>query len=360
MAMKYRIFLFCLLASCFVRAQVPSGYYNAADNQGGQALRYALYSIIKNHSSLSYSALWDAFYSTDARPDNGKVWDIYSDNPTGNTAYYFTFGSDQCGNYSGEGDCYNREHSVPKSWFNDQAPMYTDLFHLYPTDGWVNNKRGNLPLGEVSNPTWTSTNGSKVGPCSTSGYSGTVFEPIDAYKGDLARTYLYMTVCYMDKKLDYEQSMFTKGSLQPWALQMMLRWHEQDPVSQKEIDRNNAVYALQGNRNPFIDFPELAGKIYGADSIHLFHPNSLEEWANPSRWLLYPVPATDHVELVPPMPVESEVLMQVIDLTGQLMWQKTFSPAERYTIPVNTLPAGIYMLRVSNNHMLFSMKMLVD
>jgi hypothetical protein len=141
--------------------------------------------------------------------------------------------------------------------------MKTDLFHVYPTDGWVNNKRGNLPLGKVSNPTYTSGNGSKIGPCSASGYSETVFEPIDEYKGDLARTYFYMSVCYKNKNLGQtSESMFEGSELKPWALQMLLQWHYNDPVSQKEIDRNNAVYALQHNRNPFIDCPYFAEAIW--------------------------------------------------------------------------------------------------
>ena len=146
-------------------AQAPAGYYTAAEGQSGEALRTALYNIIKTHTTLSYNQLWQSFYTTDARPDNGKVWDMYSDRPGGTPAYYFTFGSDQCGNYSGEGDCYNREHSVPKSWFGGSTPpMYTDLFHLIPTDGFVNSKRGNLPIGKVINATWTSSNGSKWAP----------------------------------------------------------------------------------------------------------------------------------------------------------------------------------------------------
>jgi Endonuclease I len=357
--MRRILLLFFLLAVGVLYAQMPSGYYSAADNKAGNALRISLYGIIKSHTSLSYGALWDAFYTTDVRPDNNMVWDIYSDNPDGVTAYYFTFGTDQCGNYSGEGDCYNREHSVPKSWFNDATPMYTDLFHLYPTDGWVNNKRGNLPLGEVGSPTWTSTNGSKLGSCITSGYNGTVFEPIDAYKGDLARTYLYMTVCYMDKNLGYEQSMFTGGSLKPWALDMLMRWHQQDPVSQKEIDRNNAVFVLQGNRNPFIDFPELVGKIYGADSTNPFHPDGIEVWENPVHWSLYPVPAVTDVTIVPPVPLEEEILLQVLDIAGQVVRQERPVPAERYTVSVSDLPAGMYVLRIQGSNFCIARKMVV-
>ena len=343
--MRRILLLLGMLASAVLYAQIPAGYYDAADNKGGNALRVSLYSIVKNHTSLSYSALWNAFYTTDVRPDNGKVWDIYSDNPDGITAYYFNFGSDQCGNYSGEGDCYNREHSVPKSWFNDATPMYTDLFHLYPTDGWVNNKRGNLPLGEVNNPSWTSTNGSKVGPCVTNGYSGTVFEPNDAYKGDLARTYFYMTVCYMDKNLGYEQSMFTGGSLKPWAQQMLLSWHALDPVSQKEIDRNNAIYGIQANRNPFIDFPELVNMIFGSDTLQPF-VTAVDDYAL-ATCSLYPNPTADYVH-ISITALDEPLTCQLYSLTGQILWSTTFSEAENMTISLEDFPSGIYLLHLQN------------
>ncbi len=251
------IILIIIALLCFTTtyAQMPDGYYDSARDLCGEELRQKLYSIISSHTTLGYSELWTAYRQTDLN-DNGKIWDIYSN-------CNFTLGTDQCGNYNSECDCYNREHTVPQSWFGDATPMKTDLFHVYPTDGWVNNKRGNLPLGKVSNPTYTSGNGSKIGPCSASGYSGTVFEPIDEYKGDLARTYFYMSVCYKNKNLGQtSESMFEGSELKPWALQMLLQWHYNDPVSQKEIDRNNAVYALQHNRNPFIDCPYFAEAIW--------------------------------------------------------------------------------------------------
>ena len=140
--------------------QIPDQYYSSAANKKGYALRVALHHIIKDHEALTYSELWNAFPSTDRKP-NGKVWDPYSDNPGGEPAYEYTFITDQCGNYSTEGDCYNREHSVPASWFNDATPLYTDLFHLYPTDGYVNNRRSNYPYGKVGSATWTSLNDPK-------------------------------------------------------------------------------------------------------------------------------------------------------------------------------------------------------
>ena len=184
-----------LLLSAYSFAQIPAGYYDGLEGIQGEPLRSALFQIIKNPNVESYDGLWGAFEDTDLK-SNGKVWDMYSDVPGGTPSYEFTFVSDQCGNYGGEGDCFNREHSFPKSWFNESTPMYSDLFHLYPTDGYVNGMRSNYPFGEVGSASYTSTNGSKRGSSNYPGYSGTVFEPIDDYKGDFARSYFYMLTCY--------------------------------------------------------------------------------------------------------------------------------------------------------------------
>ncbi|HBX83335.1 MAG TPA: hypothetical protein DEH40_01400 [Marinilabiliales bacterium] len=244
-------------------SSIPTGYYTNASGLCGEDLKTALYNIIKGHTSVTYTTLWTSFKTTDDRSD-GKVWDMYS-----NISYTFT--TDQCGTYSGEGDCYNREHSFPKSWFNDATPMYTDLFHLYPTDGYVNGRRSNYPFGEVTSPTYTSGNGSKLGPCSYPGYTGTVFEPIDEYKGDFARTYFYMVTRYENLVASWETNSTEVDaildgtsfpSFEIWFLNMLVEWNAADPVSQKEIDRNEAVYVIQKNRNPFIDHPEYIDAIW--------------------------------------------------------------------------------------------------
>ncbi len=241
----------------FVWAQIPPNYYNSANGLTGTPLRTALHNIIDNHTVKSYAFLYTIYTTSDIKP-NGKVWDMYSDVPGGTPPYTFNFGQ-TCGNYSNEGDCFNREHSWPQSWFNSSSPMVSDAFHVYPTDGKVNGIRSNYPYGEVTNPSITTLNGSKLGPCSFPGYSGTVFEPINEYKGDFARTYFYMCTRYYTEDSGWQTNdMITGANLKPWALELMKKWNQQDPVSAKEIARNNAVYAHQGNRNPFIDHPEWA------------------------------------------------------------------------------------------------------
>ena len=247
-----------------VSGNEPSGYYSTAEGKYGQALLTALKTKITSHTAVSYAKLWTAFKETDTKA-NGKIWDMYSTKE-------FTYSTNQCGNYTRIGDCYNREHSFPKSWFNEATPMYTDLFHVIPTDGVVNNQRGNSPFGECANGTYVAANGSvratgKLGKSTLSGYTGTVWEPDDEYKGDFARSYFYMVTAYNDKVKSWKSDMLA-GNAYPafstWAIDMLLKWNSLDPVSQKEVDRQEAVYAKQKNRNPFIDHPELAEYIWGS------------------------------------------------------------------------------------------------
>ncbi|MDF4367401.1 endonuclease, partial [Vibrio parahaemolyticus] len=173
-----------------------------------------------------------------------------------------------------EGDCYNREHSFPKSWFGGKVePMNSDGHHLFATDGYVNAKRSNWPFGEVGTATYVSSNGSKLGQASTSlGYSGTVFEPIDEFKGDFARAYFYMATRYENVVGNWEGNSSNADAVldgssstvfEPWMLNMLKRWHKNDPVSEKERNRNQQVFDFQGNRNPFIDHPEFVEQIWG-------------------------------------------------------------------------------------------------
>ena len=262
-----------LISTSSAFAQGPNDskdYYKNADGKKEAELKTALCAVINPHTQRTYKQLWTDFRTTDAKP-NGKVWDMYSNKRE------YTFGTDQAGNTGKEGDNYNREHSFPKSWFNEEYPMYTDLFHLYPTDTKVNNDRGNLPFGEVG-PGYSYSYGefSKWGSAKAGlGYSGSVFEPNDEYKGDFARTYFYMVTCYesytnssgQSRQITSWNCVMLDGKTYPgladWALSMLMRWSKQDPVSDKETNRNNAVYGIQNNRNPFIDYPGLEDYIWG-------------------------------------------------------------------------------------------------
>lgn len=278
----FTAWLLTLAATSWAQGPNNSGeYYKAADGKKGAELKTALCGVIYDRNeggSLdnAYKALWTHFRTTDVL-SNGKVWDMYSN------LREMVFGTDQAGNYKKEGDVYNREHSMPNSWFGGRVmPMYTDLYHMYPTDGYVNSKRSNHPFGETNGESYKSANNfSKLGKCTFEGYDGTVFEPNDEYKGDFARTYFYMVTCYEEKIVDWYTNYGVNGSgetqkavlatfdgnkypgLSEWQLKMLMKCAKNDPVSEKETNRNNAVYDIQNNRNPFIDYPGLEEYIWG-------------------------------------------------------------------------------------------------
>ena len=286
-----RIILTCLVfvlaLSAIAKSVTPAAslptYYKDINGKSGKSLFDAVHVVAKvGYSSLGYGGLWTAYKTTDVR-DNGKIWDMYSD-------CSWTVGSDQCGGYSNECDCYNREHSIPKSWFGgSESGPGCDIFQVVPTDGYVNNRRSNYAFGEVSSASYT-YDGAKLGSAKsitiTGGNtiagnigasvscSGTVFEPRDEYKGDFARGYFGTMI----KWANGDYTAFTTGDggkifstnysngafgLTKYGVALLMKWHRQDPVSQKEIDRNNGIQQTQGNRNPFIDYPYLAEYIWG-------------------------------------------------------------------------------------------------
>lgn len=237
-------------------ADSVDSYYSKVNTSSGSSLQASLTDIIRPHKEVGYDGLWNVYKDSDEDPKHpGCYWDMYSN-------YHFKFGTGS--SYKKEGDGINREHSVPQSWFSKKNPMKCDAFHVYPTDGYVNNRRGSFLYGETNNPTYTSGNGSKVGKSSFDGYSGTVFEPIDEYKGDFARTYFYMATCYAKECGSWGGGVFTSTypHLNTYNLNLFTKWSAEDPVSEKEINRNNAVYKHQNNRNPFIDHPEWIDVIF--------------------------------------------------------------------------------------------------
>ena len=245
-----------------VEAASYDSYYANVNTSSGQSLINSLSDIISSNTvDVGYGGLKSAYTTTDVKPGTNYIWDMYSN-------YNYVAGSSFAGSYSKEGDGYNREHSVPQSWFGEASPMKSDLFHVYPTDAKVNGIRGNYMYGETNNPSTTTGNGSKFGTSSHSLYKGTVFEPIDEYKGDFARTYFYMATRYIDKVGSWGNH-FKSGYpyLTNYSVDLFMKWHLQDPVSEKEINRNDAVYKLQKNRNPYIDHPEYANVIWGNGSI---------------------------------------------------------------------------------------------
>ncbi|MCH5221004.1 MAG: endonuclease [Muribaculaceae bacterium] len=265
---------FLLLIPVLVFAAAPLGYYSALNGKKDADLKTAAHSVIRNFTKSSsndaiYSGLPDYFRKTDIRPGTNYWWDMYSSRLR------------NAGSFSG----LNREHSFPKSWWGGSTSVnaYIDLNHLYPSDQSANTAKSNYPLGTVDrNSTITFDNGVALVGYPVNGQGGLapkVFEPDDDYKGDFARTYFYMVTCYQDyswaTKYAYMLEQNTYPTLSQWAVDLLLKWHRQDPVDQKEIDRNEAVYKIQNNRNPFIDLPELAEYIWGTKKGEPFSPGEV-------------------------------------------------------------------------------------
>lgn len=275
-------FVLSMAAKTVTPATSLPAYYVSIDGKSGKTLFDAVQKVTKTgYSSLGYDGLWSAYKYTDLH-ENGYVWDMYSD------CTWKSINSNHCGNYSDECDCYNREHSIPKSWYGGTTSgPGCDIFHLVPTDGKVNGVRSNYPFGEVASAEYNK-HGNKKGSAksititggntiagntgATISASGTVFEPRDEYKGDFARGYMGALLKWAGDKAftDGEGSKtfttnFSTGSfgLTKYGVALLMKWHRQDPVSQKEIDRNNGIQQTQGNRNPFIDYPYLAEFIWG-------------------------------------------------------------------------------------------------
>ena len=269
-------------------SDIPA-YWSSVDGKSGSELWSAVSSATnKGFKTLGYNGLWTAYKTSDVYPSDpsnpdytssraGKIWDMYGD-------CVFTYSSDQCGTYNGVCDCYNREHSIPKSWFGGSTSgIGCDIFHLVPTDGKINGVRSNDEFGVVNGgENWNGNKSGSAGSWSTDkktiassaneviNGSGHVFEPLDKYKGDFARGYFGTIVKWQLSNMTSGNSFFNGiydathyYGLTKKAVVLLMKWHREDPVSQKEIDRNNGIQATQGNRNPFIDYPYLAEYIWG-------------------------------------------------------------------------------------------------
>ena len=251
-----------------------NSYYSSIKEKSGYKLKTELRLLIQStHYMRSYSSLFDIYSTSDIDLTyNGdhSIVDMYSEFPGGIDPYNYYGSIGKCGQPGvplsrKESDCYNREHLFPQSAFDYRSPMKSDFFHVYPSDGKVNNRRGKLSFGEVGKSTWVSLNGSKVGINKFEKLSNIVFEPIDEFKGDIARALLYFATRYENRMTSFHHEWLNHTNDQVykgWFIRLLLKWHKQDPVSAHENQRNNIGFSFQGNRNPFIDHPEWVEKIW--------------------------------------------------------------------------------------------------
>ena len=358
---KYSTFLLGFLFSVSF-AQAPAGYYDGTEGLTGYQLKTKLSTIISNGAlDLGYSALWDTYKTSDV--DNyyekdGSVLDMYSEKPLTADAYEFSIGSDQCGstNQNREGFCYNREHSLPKSFFGGQvAPMANDAHFVVPSDYYVNSQRGNYPYGETVAPVWVSTNGSEIGPSNFPGYSGTIFEPIDEFKGDFARMHLYFVTRYESKLTSFSDSQSDANPLdgttdrgyKQWYINLLLKWAAQDPVSQKEIDRNNAIFARQKNRNPFIDHPEWVAMIWKSTL------SSSEVSPAKKSISIYPNPVKNGELHLSGLGLNENSKVEIYSMDGKLVQSVEQNFKNSGTILLKNLTKGLYILKAGTQSLKF-------
>ncbi|MGM9830400.1 MAG: endonuclease [Paludibacteraceae bacterium] len=358
---RFVISIWALLFVLTLSAAPKAGHYAQLDGNSAAGLCEAIgKAASQGYRSLRYDGLWTAFKTTDVRPD-GMIWDMYSD-------CSFRPGTNQCGvggNYSKECDCYNREHSVPKSWWGgSESNQGCDIFILVPTDGYVNNRRSNYPFGEVGTPTYT-YDGAKLGKSNFSGYSGTVFEPNDEYKGDFARGIMGAMLKWRGDWTQKEgNSTFTgkytsagNYGFTAYGMALLMKWHREDPVSQKELDRNDGIEKTQGNRNPFIDYPCLAEYLWGNKKDQKLDLSKIMSAYDPKYFDSDQSGCsctTTDIEQLPAEPVylvqvsgnnlsivaQQTVNMAVYDVMGRML---TYQTTDRLDI---ALPTGIYLLQI--------------
>lgn len=349
--MRKLIYLMLLVMGCLAVANAapPQGYYNAMNGKQKEALKAAAKTCVQTHKKLNYTALPDYWQYFDVYPElyNGskRWWEMYSNN-------VFLIRSGQSGTSSFSANRMQREHSIPKSWWKkngdvEYTPAYTDLWNLYPSDGPANQAKLNYPFGICKSTTFD--NGvSKVGPAQTGygGGSGIVFEPGDEYKGDFARSIFYMAVVYDDLPWVYNYMFTTQEypTLRGWAIDMLLDWSRRDPVDEKEITRNSGVENAQGNRNPFIDFPELAEYIWGTRMNEVFYLSNQDDPTPPITGdpeITAPIDgqALDFSQVAIGQSTAAQLHVTGSNLTADLSVRITGTDRAMFTVSTNTIPA---------------------
>jgi endonuclease I len=352
-----------------VTLAIPVGYYNTATGNG-YVLKSQLASIISNnYNDRGYGGLYTTYLTSDKDfyyENNGTMLDMYTENPTG-TECEFTYGVGQDDGTLGNNECerYNREHTIPQSYFgNGVQPMFSDAHFVIPSDKFVNAQRGDFPFGKVNGLGTPYTNGSKRGPNLNSGYSagfsGIVFEPIDEFKGDIARMFLYFATRYESNLVAFYASsnslskvMFDGTSDKSFStpfLNILLTWNILDPVSQREIDRNNAIFARQNNRNPYIDNNTYVARVWG-------QPLSNTTFDLLNNVSIYPNPSSSDINISTNVVLDQ---IEIITINGQLVQQIKKPSFENNSYTITNLPKGFYFVKLSSETNSITKKVLIN
>lgn len=270
--------LLCLVILTMQAEVMPAGYYNAIQGKADAELKKALFQIIKGGERYVYGTneyhtttkvqngdtlwrkgdleaygTWHGFRSSDQLSD-GTIWDMYS-----TTKRYFPIND-------GSAAGMDIEHSLPKSWWGgNENDAYKDLYHLNPADRVANNNKSNYPPGFLNDSNKVNNGVFFMGK--DKDWNDYAFSVIDEYKGDFARAYFYIATAYHDMKWNDSYAAYVTNTsyltFTPYLIEVLLQWHRIDPVSEKEINRLDAISTIQHNRNPFIEYPELVEYIWG-------------------------------------------------------------------------------------------------
>ncbi len=322
--MKYLLTIVLSVLYMFTQGQIPDGYYNGTEGLTGEALKTKLHEIIDNHEEFSYSDLRDFILrETDEDPNNPD-----------NVILLYTGRSQPKNTFGGDPDDWNREHVWAKSHggFGNQPPAGTDAHHIRPTDASVNSARGNKDFDD---------GGQAHNEATECYYDGDSWEPRDEVKGDVARMIFYMAVRYEgdDGVADLELSDNVNTSPQPehGKLSTLLAWHNADPPNDFEINRNEVIYGYQKNRNPFIDHPEFANKIWG-------DPDSVAE-ITPSKVKSFPNPTKETFNVIINEGNYKKESVEVFSISGLKLNVDIDFFGNQITLKVEDLPKGLYFVK---------------
>lgn len=260
------------VAGWAISRQALVSYASSLQGLKGAALKAQLHTIMQPTTILDYGsgsgATWSGFYQTDRDPETNECYNRYS-----SQKFYFTSSTSAPSGM-------NIEHSFPKSWWGGtKNNAYKDLYHLYPTDASANSDKSNYAMGVVTNVKSSEEGYDKVGTGTINGVSGvSCWEPGDQYKGDFARSYMYMAIVYSNLTFVKVglQTMANEDypGLKSWASSLYIAWGKQDLVDALERNRNNAVAKIEGNRNLLVDYPYLADYVWGDSTDVAFDPTT--------------------------------------------------------------------------------------
>lgn len=381
---KYISLILSVLVTYILQA-APGTYYNSIDTNISCAnFKTVLARLLTSNSTvLPYGIVDDNFNKTDLKPATGAatglvVSDKYSsDNPGGIDFCNYRYPTNFCGfvtsPITAECTCYNKEHSFPKSWFGGALvyPMYSDMHFIWPSDAFVNTKKLDYPIGYVYTASYTSKNGNKIGSSNIAanyGYNASkLFEPIDSFKGDFARAYLYVITRYEDSLTSWVgRNNIASGVLdgnkypgfKPWMLQLCVKWNKLDPPSAFERKRNDSVYSLQGNRNPYIDYPNWVEKVFGTNGISSSCVSTGIKDNKSLAYAVFPNPVHDallNIRLNTGM--DEEATIEIVDILGRTVITQILHPASPSNIDISNLGKGMYFINIiykeQNNASLF-------